>query len=468
MVKRNRVFDNFFNQVRDNHYWSQNDPVVVAVSTGVDSMVLLDLLTKLPPTLKPKIIVAHINHKLRKQSEKERIFLQKYCQQNGLIFELSIWAKNMHPATGIEAAGRQFRYAFFKKVMHKYNARILMTAHHANDQAETVLMKLIRGNYISGLSGIELKRSFDTGELIRPLLKFKKNDIKQYAIKNEVKWFEDVTNKDLDVQRNRFRNVILPLMQKENLHAVEHIGEFSEELNDLKKTNEFLLKQTLKYVWNSKNDSLNIKSLSKYPDYIQRSLIVYLIFHKKNIKNVKPKLIDEILTLLKNSHKPQAKFRLTKDVYLTKNYNLCTINDDNNETLVNDAKTTSLLINHWYKSIAGFSFGVFDEQFNYGALNEIDRKSTFYLNDKQLPLIVRLTNKNDKITLKNGGHQSAKRIFINKKVPNFFRERAQTLLDKDGRVLSIIGYSESTILKSTDKRYTLLVKGINLKGEEHE
>ncbi|WP_054658686.1 tRNA lysidine(34) synthetase TilS [Apilactobacillus ozensis] len=152
-----------------------------------------------------------------------------------------------------------------------------MTAHHANDQAETVLMKLIRGNYIASLSGIDVERNFYQGHLVRPLLNFDKPSIKQFAIDNQITWFEDATNKDLDVQRNRFRNVILPLMQQENKNAVEHIGQFTSELSDLKNTNEFLLRQNLNIISDDEGN-ITISKFLLYPNYVQKSLIAYLIF----------------------------------------------------------------------------------------------------------------------------------------------------------------------------------------------
>ncbi|WP_054658688.1 tRNA lysidine(34) synthetase TilS C-terminal domain-containing protein [Apilactobacillus ozensis] len=178
--------------------------------------------------------------------------------------------------------------------------------------------------------------------------------------------------------------------------------------------------------------------------------------------------MSEILNLLHNSRKPQAKINLINNTYLVKNYNVFRIECISDKNIDEVSKPFKLLINKWYKSVNGFSFGIFDDKFKFENVGSIDRQSTFYLSDKQLPLVVRQTNKNDKITLKSGGHQSAKRIFINKKILSIFRKRAQTLLTSDGKVLSIIGYSESTILNYSDKRYTLVVKGINLKGEEHE
>lgn len=124
--------------------------------------------------------------------------------------------------------------------------------------------------------------------------------------------------------------------------------------------------------------------------------------------------MSEILNLLHNSRKPQAKINLINNTYLVKNYNVFRIECISDKNIDEVSKPFKLLINKWYKSVNGFSFGIFDDKFKFENVGSIDRQSTFYLSDKQLPLVVRQTNKNDKITLKSGGHQSAKRIFINK------------------------------------------------------
>ena len=139
-------------------FFSSSNTLVVAVSTGVDSMVLLDLLQNLPKLRRPRLIVAHVNHHLRTQSTAEEAFLRTYCRQRSLPLEVAQWAVAEHPAKGIEAAARRFRYAFFATVMDKYQAQAVATAHHQDDLAETVLMKLIRGGRIEQLGALRWQR----------------------------------------------------------------------------------------------------------------------------------------------------------------------------------------------------------------------------------------------------------------------------------------------------------------------
>lgn len=157
----------FQNLIKEQQFWQPAEKVVVATSTGVDSMVLLQLLTQLPMGLKPTIIVAHVNHELRAESTTEETYLRQYCEQQQLTLKVAHWPANAHPTTGIEAAARQFRYHFFESVMQTTGAKVLLTAHHGDDQLETLVMKLIRSGELHEMRGIQVSRPFGPGQLVR-------------------------------------------------------------------------------------------------------------------------------------------------------------------------------------------------------------------------------------------------------------------------------------------------------------
>lgn len=171
----------FERHLQRSRFFSTQDKVVIAVSTGVDSMVLLDLLQGLPPALRPHLIVAHVNHELREQSVEEEAYIKQYCKEHGLQLALYHWPRKDHPTTGIENAARQVRYRFFTDVMKEEGAAVLVTAHHENDLAETMLMKLTRGGQLPQLLGICDQRPFASGKLVRPLLPFSKEQLISYA-----------------------------------------------------------------------------------------------------------------------------------------------------------------------------------------------------------------------------------------------------------------------------------------------
>jgi tRNA(Ile)-lysidine synthetase, N-terminal domain len=212
---------------------SPQQTVVVAVSTGVDSMVLLHLLQRLPAAERPRVVVAHVNHHLREQSQMEADYLRQYCQQQNLKLVMADWLPAAHPKSGIEAAGRQFRYHVFAKVMRENRATAVLTAHHANDQVETYLMKLARGGDISQLTGIATSRPFATGRLIRPLLTWSKDQLRNYAAEQHVVYFEDVTNQDVALTRNRIRHRVVPELMTVNPQLLKHVADYQQQLTTL-------------------------------------------------------------------------------------------------------------------------------------------------------------------------------------------------------------------------------------------
>ncbi|MBP2966687.1 tRNA lysidine(34) synthetase TilS, partial [Acinetobacter baumannii] len=171
-------------------WWSSEDEVLVAVSAGVDSIVLLHLLCMLPKEIKPKLRVVHVNHQLREVSKQESEFVEAVCASLDISFYQSVWEEGPQIKNNIELAAREHRYSFFSKVMIEENIPTLLTAHHQDDQVETFLMRLTTGGRLSSLVGIEEKREFANGQLIRPLLIFKKEELYQFANDHSISFYE--------------------------------------------------------------------------------------------------------------------------------------------------------------------------------------------------------------------------------------------------------------------------------------
>ncbi|UQS85013.1 tRNA lysidine(34) synthetase TilS [Apilactobacillus apisilvae] len=445
----------FFNLITNNEWFSPLDKVVIGVSAGVDSMVLLYLMTHLPDNVRPKIIVAHINHKLRLQSEKEQSYIESFCKNNDLQCEIGIWEQKNHPTNGIENFARQYRYSFFKKIMTKYSANYLLTAHHLNDQSETILMKLIRGSYVKQISGIQRIRKFNNGFLLRPLLDFKKSELKQYAIEKHIKWFEDSTNQELDVQRNRVRHQIIPMMEKENPQVIKHLGNFSKQLNQIIDTNNDLIFRLLDQL-KLPDGGYNLELFNGYSKNVKFSILETILNPINNPALANNNNMYNIIEILSADSKPQLKIDLSNEYQIYKSYNKFGLLNKNNNVNLLKSDNFVVPLNQWFTTLDGKSVLFTDKEIK--SVDKYSRVSIFSLSADDFPLSVRLTDKKDKITLKSGGHQFAKRIFINKKVPNDLRKTAQTLLTAKGKVLSILGYSESTILNHSNKRYNLIIK----------
>ena len=172
---------------------------VVAVSGGIDSVVLLDLL-RLHPGL--QLTVAHFDHGIRPDSRHDRIFVQQLAHRYRLPFVYH--AVNLGPGAS-EATARKARYAFLRKTQQAANARAIITAHHQDDLLETAVINLLRGTGRKGLT------SLTSGEgIIRPLLDVPKSELRDYARRHGLAWREDSTNNDTSYLRNHVRHVLLP------------------------------------------------------------------------------------------------------------------------------------------------------------------------------------------------------------------------------------------------------------------
>ena len=181
------------------------DRVLVAVSGGVDSMVLLHLLTSAAHRLRIELTAAHFDHAMRADSANDAQWLMAECR--GLDVPL-IAARSPRPLRG-ESEARAARYDFLEKAARASRSVRIATAHHADDQIETVLFRLLRGTGTRGLAGIPVRR----GPFIRPLLRFSKTEILAYAAANGVEFREDPTNEQLHFMRNRIRRTVIPALE---------------------------------------------------------------------------------------------------------------------------------------------------------------------------------------------------------------------------------------------------------------
>lgn len=204
-------------------YISPDDTLILAVSGWVDSMVLFDLVKKNHP--KDKIIVAHFDHSLRwVESDNDRELVANICKSENIVCEIKkmdIWSLAKTQKKSIEHIARDERYRFFRQVKEKYRAQHILTAHHADDQAETILMGMIKWWKTRWLSGM----SVVAGDIYRPFLDIRKDDLYQYSRENNLTYHEDMTNGDTHFERNYVRHAIVPLLQTINPTIVDTIWE---------------------------------------------------------------------------------------------------------------------------------------------------------------------------------------------------------------------------------------------------
>jgi tRNA(Ile)-lysidine synthase len=197
--------------------FSPGDTVVVALSGGADSVALLDILANLPG-FHLTLVPAHLNHCLRgEESDGDELFARQVAARYGLTLEiLRVDVAAAAAATGrsLEEAGREARYGFFRGLAARHGAAAVALAHHRDDQAETVLLRLLRGSAGSGLGAIRPKG--EGGLLVRPLLEVSRREVESYLQAVGLGWREDSSNSDTRYLRNRIRHELLPLLASYN------------------------------------------------------------------------------------------------------------------------------------------------------------------------------------------------------------------------------------------------------------
>lgn len=230
---------------------------VVAVSGGVDSVVLLDLIHKLPNR---QLIVAHFDHGIRADSGSDRLFVAQLAEGKQLPY---VYAEAKLGSGASEAKARLARYAFLERVKRDHSADAIVTAHHQDDVLETAILNLSRGTGRRGLTALA-----DTATLRRPLLEFSKKEILSYAQKNSLSWQEDATNQDDRYLRNYIRHQISPRL------SAEQRQQFLQIISALRRINRELdaeLVQSLRAV--SRNSELDRKAINSLPPDVRRELL---------------------------------------------------------------------------------------------------------------------------------------------------------------------------------------------------
>ncbi len=228
--------------------------ILLAVSGGVDSMVLLHLFKRTDH----EIAVAHCNFGLRgDESEGDRAFVKKYCEQYSIIFyEKRFDLKNYSEEnkTGTQESARRMRYEWFDELLKTDAYDYLATAHHLGDTAETLLFNIARGTGISGLQGIPAKNN----KIIRPLLFATKNEIIDYATEHHIAYRTDSSNEKNVYSRNKIRNKIIPVLKEINPLFEEHVQSLTKQMSFIKKIYSAHIHETWKQCHRKNHDKIEV------------------------------------------------------------------------------------------------------------------------------------------------------------------------------------------------------------------
>lgn len=255
---------------------------VVAVSGGVDSVVLLDCLNK---NKKLDLIIAHFDHGIREDSVKDRKFVEGLAKKYDLVFEFE---GEELGADASEELARTRRYKFLESVMKSYKAKAIVTAHHKDDVLETAIFNLLRGTGRSGLSSLKT-----TDKIIRPLLQYKKSELLDYACKNNLQWLEDPTNKSLKYTRNKIRKFLaeVPTGKKQKLEEI--IGKNTARNLEM----DTLIQGIFNHGYDSRSHSFDRTFYISLPHKIASELVVFWL--KKLGSKYDKKLVEKLVNNLK-------------------------------------------------------------------------------------------------------------------------------------------------------------------------
>ena len=395
--------------------------IVVGVSSGPDSMALLHILQN---NTKKKIVCAHINHNVRKESFDEELYLKKYCEDNSLIFEST--KIKTYTEKNFENEARTKRYAFYEEILKKYNSHYLFLAHHGDDLIETILMKLIRGSNLEGYAGIKTYSKQKDYTIIRPLLSLTKKDILDYNKKFNIKYYNDITNLDTTYTRNRYRLNILPLLKKEDKSVHLKFLKYSNTLQEYYNYIEDITKEKIDYIY--KSNTIDITKLNNEHPFIRKNIIFYILsnIYNNEANIIKDKHIDSILYLT-TSNKPNMIINLPKKYIAKKEYEYIYIGKSK------DTSTNYLIKLDDYNKIDNLIIKKVDSI-------ETDGNDVCRLNSKniKLPLYLRNKKNGDHISVLGlNGKKKVKDIFIEEKIPKDLRDSYPLLVDNDDNILWI-------------------------------
>ena len=423
---------------------NKEDNIVVAVSYGPDSMMLLDVIKSFYK--ENKIVCAHVHHNHRKESDMEALELESYCKKNDITFEI-MKIKGYKNNKFTEEEARNKRYEFFNELMKKHESKYLFTAHHGDDLVETILMRLSRGSSLKGYSGISFMSKRGSYNLVRPLLYVTKEDVLTYCDNNKISYAVDKSNLDNDYTRNRYRNNVLPLLKEENKNVHTQYLKFSIVLQE---SEEFIHRLTLNlYDTVVNNGVIDLTVLLKQDEYlIKRVLMLFLgNYYKDNINLLNDTHINVILDLIRNN-KTNDKISLPDKKSLVKSYNKLYF--DNNDCYNNYC----FLFEDYIKLPNGYiieKVNSLDNTTNYVA--------AFNSKDISLPLYVRNKKDGDKIeVLGLNGNKKIKDIFIDDKIDVSLRKNYPVLTDSLGNILWLPGIKKSKYDKSKHENYDIILK----------
>lgn len=425
---------------------SENDIIVLGNSGGPDSMALLDILIKIRKKINIKIICAHVNHNVRKESESEAKFLEKFCKENNLFFEYMVIDK--YGDDNFHNEARNIRYRFFENIVNKYNANYLMTAHHGDDLIETILMRIVRGSSLKGYAGFQMTIEKEKYKIIRPLIFYSKSEIQEYDDRNGIPYVIDKSNFKEKYTRNRYRKNVLPFLKEEEKNVNEKFLKFSKLLFEY---SEFVDKHIEK-IFNKIyiDNKLNIDEYNKQDELIKNRIISKILetFYNDDMILINDSHIALINSLI-NSSKKNSFVSLPNNVIAYKTYNKLEI-----KCVTSEIDSYEIEIDNYTKLPNGHAIEIVkSEDLNNNYVCRLLKSEISF------PLHVRTRKVADRMFLKKlNGSRKVKDIFIDCKVPLNERDTWPIVVDSKENIIWIPGIKKSKFSKSKHEKYDIILR----------
>ncbi len=432
-----------------------NSHIVLGISGGPDSMVLLEVMNNLRGDMGFTLSVAHVHHLLRPEADEEAALVEETCTRLGLPFYLhqaDVAKKANQEKKSTEEAGREVRYHFFSKLLMELKADLAATAHHQDDNAETVLLHLLRGTGIKGLRGIMPIN----GHIIRPLLEVSRLEIEAYLKEHNLSYFIDKSNYDETYLRNKVRHSLMPLLKQDyNPRLVESLNQLAVIAREENEFFELEVQKVLPAVIKHQDTnyiSINNLLLIKLPIALQKRVILKVLAILAGDTGWEAIVLDLM-----------TKSGSSKTVYLKKSVNIAKIYD---ELVFSTCKKEIISYDYELNIPTTISLPTGDKY-----LIDLVKADEFQADDYDLyldydkcslPLHLRSRQMGD-VFYPYGlaGSKKIKDFFIDAKVPRYKRNDIPLLASAAGDIYAILGYRISDLVKvDADTRRVLTFKTV--------
>lgn len=313
---------------------SPTTPVLLALSGGADSRYLLHVLSKMARRDGFPLLAAHVNHGIRgDEAIRDREFCRQICRDLGVelcVLDADVPRLAREHGRGLEEEAREVRYDYFATLMREREIPILVTAHNADDNAETVLFRLARGTSLAGLCGIAPVRPFADGYLVRPMLGLTKREILEACREAELEYVTDSTNADTVYTRNRLRAEVLPVLESLFPGATLRMGEMCEELReDLGVLTATAKPYVARYL---AEDGCPLSEIKTLPVAVRRQVLVQWLMRARGVTPERVH-VDAMLELI-DAGVPHSRLSLPRDTRVgIEGGRLCIVRDPADEPI---------------------------------------------------------------------------------------------------------------------------------------